>query len=178
MRWIPATVSSLGAPFASVATMTVEPDEPAARNAARRAANTAGSSPRTQRAEAADGDAHALAGRRPQGRLDRRAQVRLPQRIDRELQVHLAGAGRLALASSCAPVCSTERMLPAGSLNQAIGGPYSGLGGRRMPLLVVRHALVALEGHARRRELVHRGVDVLDRQVEHGERGRLWSSLG
>ena len=45
--WMPATVSSLGAPPASVATMTVEPDEPAARNAARRAANTAGSSPFT-----------------------------------------------------------------------------------------------------------------------------------
>ncbi len=138
VSWIPATVSSLGTPVDSVATATVGPEEPAALNAAGRAANTAGSSPCTNVLRRPTVIWTPLVAGGPQGGLDDPApQVLLPQRIDRQLQVD-PGCPRLASAAShsgslAASVCSTERMLPAGSANHAIGGPYSGLGGRTTP---------------------------------------------
>ena len=60
----------------------------------------------------------------------------------------------------------TARMLPAGSVNQAIVGPWPGSAGRAIPLLVLVEALEALELDAALRERVDGRVDVGDREVE------------
>ena len=62
-----------------------------------------------------------------------------------------------------ASVLITERMLPAGSVNQAIAGRPA----RMMPFSSTTcGALVQLEGHPARGELVDRGLDVVDLEVE------------
>ncbi len=68
----------------------------------------------------------------------------------------------------------TDRTLPAGSLNHAIGGPSP----RKMPLSSCSASVVALEAHAPPDKLVDGLLYVLHGEVEDGEGRGVWSGLG
>ena len=144
----------VGASFASVATMTVDPDE-RPRGTPPQGAKTAAvartKAPRRRRRPRRSPAAAFSAARW-------RAQVRQPQGVD----VAAGSPGPSARRCPCLPPtrCSTERMSPAGSLNQAIGGPVPVWAAGRS-LLVVRDARSARSAR-RPPRAVDGVVDVVD----------------